>query len=91
MTLSAVLCRDKHDICKLMSAQFGHDLWPKEDGNTKIESGKLDQARSGLCATFPWHMSPYWDIKWALDNDCLISVFVNIQICLKQTIRGSTK
>ena len=30
---------------------------------------------------------PYWDIKWALDNCCLISVFVNIQRCLKQTIR----
>ena len=34
----------------------------------------------------PWHMGPYWHIKWALDN-CLISVFVNIQRCLKQTNR----
>ena len=47
----------------------------------------MAQARTGLCATVPWHMGPYWDIKWALDNCCLISVFVNIQRCLKQTIR----
>ena len=45
------------------------------------------QARTGLCATVSWHMGPYWDIKWALDNCCLIFVFVNIQKCLKQTIR----
>ena len=46
-----------------------------------------EQARTGLCATVPWHMGPYWGIKWALDNCCLISVFVNIQRYLKQTIR----
>ena len=48
---------------------------------------RLAQARTGLCATVLWHMGPYWDIKWALDNCCLIPVFVNIQRCLKQTIR----
>ena len=41
------------------------------------------QTRTGLCATVSWHMGPYWGIKWALDNCCLISVFVNIQRCLR--------
>ena len=53
----------------------------------KDMKGMTYQARTGLCATVPWYMGPYWDIKWALDNCCLISVFVNIQRCLKQTIR----
>ena len=39
---------------------------------------------TGLC---DMDMDSYWDIKWALDNCCLISIFVNIQRCLKQTIR----
>ena len=54
---------------------------------TPLKHLTLQQARTGLCATVPWHMGPYWDIKWALDNCCLISVFVNIQRCLKQTNR----
>ena len=64
--------------CKLM------DIFYKK--SYTFASFNLYQARTGLCATVPWHMGPYWDIKWALDN-CLISVFVNIQRCLKQTIR----
>ena len=53
----------------------------------QVHSFSSYQARTGLCATVPWHVGPYWDIKWALDNCCLISVFVNIQRCLKQIIR----
>ena len=53
----------------------------------QVHSFSSYQARTGLCATVPWHVDPYWDIKWALDNCCLISVFVNIQRCLKQIIR----
>ena len=57
------------------------------EGSVLAVSVTPEQARAGLCATVPWHMGPYWDIKWALDNSCSISVFVNIQRCLKHTIR----
>ena len=41
--------------------------------DNQAEFSEMLQARTGLCATVPWHVGPYWDIKWALDNCCLIS------------------